>query len=69
MTSSSVAVNRLMSGQSDIASIARGGVYPPKEGGFVETSFGKDPLAIIINTPNRLANLTEEQLRDIFSKK
>ena len=69
VSSSSVAANRLMSGQSDIASIARGGVYPLKEGGFVETPFGKDPLAIIVNARNRLANLTEEQLRDIFSKK
>jgi phosphate transport system substrate-binding protein len=69
VSSSSVAVNRLMSGQSDIASMARGGVYPFKEGGFMETPFGKDPLAIIINARNRLVNLTEEQLRNIFNKK
>jgi phosphate transport system substrate-binding protein len=69
VSSSAVAVNRLMSGQSDIASIARGGVYPFKEGGLIETPFGKDPLAIVVNARNRLANLTEEQLRDIFNKK
>jgi phosphate transport system substrate-binding protein len=69
VTSSSVSAERLMAGQSDIASIARGGTYPFKEGGYVETPFAKDPLAIIVNARNRLANLTEEQLRDIFSKK
>jgi phosphate transport system substrate-binding protein len=69
VTSSPVAVNRLMSGQCDIASIARGGVYPLKEGGFVETLFGRDPLAIIVNARNRLVNLPEEQLRNIFGKK
>jgi phosphate transport system substrate-binding protein len=69
VSSSSVAVDRLLSGQSDIASIARGGMYHFKEGGFVETLFGKDPLAIIVNARNRLANLSEEQLRNIFGKK
>ena len=69
VTSSSAAVNRLMSGESDVASMARGGTYPLKEGGYVETPFSKDPLAIIVNARNRLANLTEEQLRNIFGKK
>lgn len=69
VTSSAAAVNRLMSGESDVASMARGGTYPFKEGGYVETPFCKDPLAIIINARGRLTNLTEEQLRDIFGKK
>jgi phosphate transport system substrate-binding protein len=68
VSSSSVAIDRLLSGQSDIASIARRGMYPLKEGGLVEAPFGKDPLAIIINARNRLADLTEEQLRNIFGK-
>jgi phosphate transport system substrate-binding protein len=69
VSSSAVAVDRLMSGESDIASMARGGTYPFKEGGYMETHFSKDPLAVIINARGRLANLSEEKLRDIFSKK
>ncbi len=69
VTSSPAAVNRLMSGESDIASMARGGTYPLQEGGYVETPFCKDSLSIIVNARNRLINLTEEQLRDIFNKK
>lgn len=69
VTSSSAAVNRLMAGESDMASMARGGMYALKEGGYVEMPFCKDPLAIIVNARNRLINLTEEQLRDIFNKK
>ncbi|MGA3086428.1 MAG: substrate-binding domain-containing protein [Thermodesulfobacteriota bacterium] len=69
VASSSVSIERLMSGLSDIASMPRGGTYPLKEGGYAETPFSKDPLAIIINARGRLTNLTEEQLRGIFSKK
>jgi phosphate transport system substrate-binding protein len=69
VTSSPAAVNRLMAGESDIASMARGGTYPLQERGYVETPFCKDPLAIIVNARNRIINLTEEQLRDIFNKK
>lgn len=58
-----------MNGESDIASMARGGTYPFQEGGYVETPFCQDPLSIIVNARNRLINLTEEQLRDIFNKK
>ena len=69
VSSSSVAVNRLMSGQSDIASIARGGGVSPQGRRICGDAFCKDPLAIIVNARNRLANLTEEQLRDVFGKK
>ncbi len=68
VSSSPVAVERLLSGQSDIASIARGGNYPLKAGGYKETPFCKDPLAVIVNARNRLPHLTVEQLRDIFGK-
>ncbi len=69
VTSSPAAVNRLLARESDIASIARGGTYPLQEGGYVETPFCLDPLAVIINARNRLATITEEQLRNIFSRK
>jgi phosphate transport system substrate-binding protein len=68
IASSSVSVDRLMSGQSDIASIARGGTYPLKEGGYIETPFCKDPLAIIVNAKCRVGNITEEQLKNIFNR-
>ncbi|MFH0787981.1 MAG: substrate-binding domain-containing protein [Pseudomonadota bacterium] len=68
VSSSAVSVDRLMSGQGDIASIARGGMYPLKEGGYIETPFCKDPLAIIVNARCRLGNITETQLKDIFNR-
>lgn len=68
ISSSAVAVDRLMSGQGDIASIALGGTYPLKEGGYIETPFCKDPLAIIVNPKGRVSNITEEQLRNIFNR-
>ncbi|MBI4765784.1 MAG: substrate-binding domain-containing protein [Deltaproteobacteria bacterium] len=69
VTSSLAAVNRLLAGESDIASVARWGTYPLQEGGYLETPFCLDPLVVIINARNRLANLTEEQLRNIFNRK
>ncbi|MFH0788783.1 MAG: substrate-binding domain-containing protein [Pseudomonadota bacterium] len=68
VSSSAVSVDRLMSGQGDIASIARGGMYPLKEGGYIETPFCKDPLAIIVNARCRVSNITEEQLKNIFNR-
>jgi phosphate transport system substrate-binding protein len=68
VSSSSVAVDRLFSGQSDIASIARGGKYPLQEGGYIETIFCKDPLAIIVNAKSRVSNISEEQLKNIFNR-
>jgi phosphate transport system substrate-binding protein len=68
VSSSSVAVDRLMSGQGDIASIARGGTYPLKEGGYIETPFCKDPLAIIVHPKCKVSDITEEQLKNIFNR-
>jgi phosphate transport system substrate-binding protein len=69
VTSSPVALNRLLSGEGDIASIARGGRSSFKEGDVLETLFLKDSLAVVVNARNRLSNLSEDQLRDIFGKK
>ncbi|MBA4395667.1 MAG: hypothetical protein C0407_19110, partial [Desulfobacca sp.] len=60
--------DRLMSGQSDIASIARGGTFPLKEGGYIDIPYCKDPLAVIVNPKCRVNTLTEEQLRNIFNR-
>jgi len=58
---------RLMNGLSDIASTAERLSRVHKEIGFVETPFCKDPLAVIANSQGTVKNLTDEQLRDIFS--
>jgi phosphate transport system substrate-binding protein len=43
-------------------------MYSLKEGGYIETPFCKDPLAIIVNAKCRVSNITEEQLRTIFNR-
>jgi phosphate transport system substrate-binding protein len=57
---------RLMNGYSDIASMARRLYRRHKEFGFVETPFCRDPLAVIVFPQCPVADLTEDQLRDIF---
>jgi phosphate transport system substrate-binding protein len=65
--SSSVSFLRLMNGLCDIASTAERLSRVHKETGFVETPFCKDPLAVITNSQCTVNNLTDEQLRDIFT--
>lgn len=67
VASSSSSVNRLMYGYSDIASTAQGLRYPEKESGYLETPFCKAPLAIIVNEACPLSNLSEAQLKGVFS--
>ena len=65
--SSTSAVNSVMNGSSDVAATARR-LYPRhREYGFWETVFSKDPMAVIVNTKNPISNLSEEDLKDIFS--
>lgn len=65
--SSSFAFYRLRNGLSDIASTAERLSCVHKEIGFVETPFCKDPLAIITNEQCTVRDLTDIQLREIFS--
>ncbi len=64
--SSTSAVNALMRGICDVASSTRELYHRSKEYGYVDTCFGKDPLAIIVNSQNPLKDISEEDLRDIF---
>ncbi|MBW1931367.1 MAG: substrate-binding domain-containing protein [Deltaproteobacteria bacterium] len=54
-------------GYSDIAATARR-LYPRhKQYGYYETLFSKDPVAVIVNKQNPLADVSEAQLQDIFT--
>lgn len=66
--SSDAAVNRLMTDYSEIASTTLKLAYPRRECGYVETTFCKDPLAVIVNEQCPIADVSEKQLQDIFSK-
>lgn len=64
---SEAALNRLMNGYSDIA----GTVEPlgPRHSdyGYTQTPFCKAPLVVITHPSNPVQNLSESQLRDIFT--
>jgi len=67
VTSSSFAVNRLMNELADLACTTEGVYYRHKDYGYVEIPFCKDPIAVIIHPRNKIRNLTEAQLRGIFT--
>lgn len=66
--SSAAAVNRLLQGHSDIASttLKLGDLH--KKRGYVETTFCKDNLAVIVNAECPVTDISEEQLQRIFSR-
>ncbi|MBI9085779.1 MAG: substrate-binding domain-containing protein [Desulfobacterales bacterium] len=68
VSTSEAAVYRLMNEFSDLAASVRPLYYRHKESGYVEIPFCNDPLAVITNTTCNIDNLTEAQLRGIFSK-
>jgi phosphate transport system substrate-binding protein len=67
VSSSSSAVNRLMSGFADIASTTRQLYYRYNEYGYVEIPFCKDPLAVIVHADATVTDLTIDQLEEVFS--
>lgn len=66
--SSAAAVNRLIHGYSDIARTTLKLSDLHKKRGYVETTFCKGPLAVIVNAQCPVTDITEEQLQRIFSR-
>jgi len=66
--SSGSALYRLMNGFSDIASTARELYRRHQDYGYVQIPFCKDPLAVITHKECSVDDLSEEQLRKIFSR-
>ena len=63
---SGVCIERLMSGLCDLASSVQRLMRMQKDSGLVETSFCKDPMAIIVNAECPVTNITDKQLQDVF---
>lgn len=68
IASSAAAVNRLIHGHCDIASTTLKLSDLHKKRGYVETTFCKDPLAVIVNAQCPVTDISEEQLQRIFSR-
>ena len=65
---SAVAVSRLMNKLSDIASTTKELHWGQLELGYHEIPICRDPLAVIVNSQCPVNNITETQLKKIFSK-
>jgi phosphate transport system substrate-binding protein len=64
---SATALNRLFNGVADIASSAERLYRSHEEYGYRETVFCKVPLVVIVNAGVAVADLSEDQLRAIFT--
>lgn len=67
IASSNSCVYRVMQDMTDVASSTRAIYQRHKDHGLVETPFCKDPLAIITQKTMPVNNLSDGQLRQIFS--
>jgi len=66
--SSLMAVNRLMNACSDIASTTQRLSHRQRGHGYVETTFCRDPLSVIVNERCRVTDISEKQLQGIFNR-
>lgn len=66
--SSLMAVNRLMNACSDIASTTQRLSHRQRGHGYVETTFCRDPLSVIVNEQCRVTDISEKQLQGIFNR-
>jgi phosphate transport system substrate-binding protein len=67
IASSDTALNRLKNDFCDIASSAKKLDRSYLEQGYVETTFCRDPFAVIVNTKCRVDNISTKQLQGIFT--
>lgn len=67
VVTSETAVNRLSNGFSDVAAVAHRIDNRLKDQGFVEIPICKDDFAILAQVQTTVTNITEAQLRGIFS--
>jgi phosphate transport system substrate-binding protein len=67
--SSGSAVFRLMNGTSDIAGTARQLYQRPSTFAYVQIPFCKDPIAVIVHADFPVKEISEDQLKNIFSGK
>ena len=65
--SSEASCNRLMNDYADIATTARKPRLPSADYGYYQVAFCKDPLAIIIKQGCGVTNISQDQLKSIFT--
>ena len=68
VTSSRIAVSRLMMDFSDVASTTRPLSFKRIDYGYVQTPFCKDYLAVIVNATCPVNNISSKNLKKVFSK-
>jgi phosphate transport system substrate-binding protein len=66
---SAIAIDRVINGFADIASTAQRLTPAQLASGYVETSFCRDPLAIIVNAECPVTDITNQQIQAVFSGK
>ena len=67
ISSSASSLGRLMNGMCDLATTVEDFQFRPGEYGYLEIPFCKDPLVVITHPAVPVENVTEEQVRGIFS--
>jgi phosphate transport system substrate-binding protein len=66
---SSVGINDALAGRVDVGMSSRDLKPTEKDKGAVETPFARDALAVVVNPKSRVSNLTEQQVKDIYTGK
>jgi len=66
---SAIAIDRVINGFADIASTAQRLTSAQLASGYTETSFCRDPLAIIVNAECPVTDITNQQIQAVFSGK
>lgn len=67
VVSSHQAVEDLLNGRSDLASTAEHLTREERDAGLIEIPFCRDPLAVVASRECTVTNLTEQEIRGIFS--